>query len=151
MRVMPQLQRRCGMPYSLSSNVNHSWKSLHLGGSYRLLQCTLEKGYLPYFNRVQQLVGTLKSMSCKVDDNEIVMAALDGFSSSLEHLIVAFDAPHIDDKLVIFDFVKNRLQEEERSKMRDGNQSRTLKVLTSFLGYLERVIIAQVCIPQLTV
>lgn len=68
---------------------------------------------LPYLNRVKQLAGALKSMNCNVDDNKIAKAALNCVPTSSDHLVLALDAHSNDDKLFKFDFVKNRLLQEQ--------------------------------------
>lgn len=82
---------------------------------------------LQFSNRIIHMSMTLKSMNVNLDDAEMAMALLNGLPTKFDALISALDAIGTEEKSLTFDFVKNRvLQEEQRISFRsqlDAQQS----------------------------
>lgn len=72
----------------LSVFVLHTpWPDLSTWRRLYIVRMKVREKILPYLKRVKQLVGTLKSMSFKVDGNQIAIAALNGQSSVFSSLL----------------------------------------------------------------
>lgn len=69
---------------------------------------------LPFINRIRQLSSTLKSMSVEISDKELAMTILNGFPGHFDSHIVALDELGNENDNFSFEFVKNRLLQEEQ-------------------------------------
>lgn len=88
-----------------------------------------------YLNTVELHAGTMKSMNCIFNDNEIGKTTLNGLHSSYEHFIFAVDALFNDDKHFTFDSVKSRLlQEEQGSAMHEGRSFKNMEYSSLMSG-----------------
>lgn len=88
---------------------------------------------LQFTARIRQLAATLKSMSVNLEDCEMAMALLNGFSDRFDSLISALDAANIYDEKFSFEFVKSRrFQEEQRHALRNQNTLKSSESVALF-------------------
>lgn len=88
---------------------------------------------------VKLLAETLKSTDYTLDDNEAVIEALNGMTSSFDHLFVALDDVGNGAKLLRLHFVKSqRVQEEQRSKKVYGKSVKNMESSVFMSGVSKR-------------